>query len=759
MANKMPRVMWILNHGAARRFEIPMLKACGFNEIFLPKNYPADPSFRSASLDFSEDQNLTIPPDDLAILNAADWYADPGREAWAIANRHFSLLFFIVQTPETLESISSHFEGAAVWRGYGLERTLSYSKIRKFFTAGLRNLENMEDRFWFSEAYQDLNKVEEEFIRKRAIYLPLGLSSPDLDDQWNGRDKRIFFVCPDVGFNPYYKEIFQDFKRDFADLPYVIGGSQPISVNDPNVLGFVPKEAHERNMRDLRVMFYHSREPRHVHYHPFEAVRAGMPLVFMADGMLDRLGGKQLPGRARTIPEARAKLQRLLRGDMQLAEQIRTSQIILLDAMRPDRLEPVWRKNLTHIIEQLKLSHAHQTKALSRNRRIAVIIPIAYRGGTLRAAKLLAEAISEGGKQAGEAAEVVLVHLNDQAIYSADDWADLPTSIKTRTFSWRTVDKAEALRTMRYAGHSEWEPEFDKYLVMEDGIQQLCDCDLWVIVSDRLSLPLLPLRPKMLMVFDYLQRHYLVTHLEEQIVMANRSADHVLVTTEFTRQDALQYAGVKASRVTRVPMLAPEKGNAERDNRGVEQNHFIWTTNLGAHKNHRRAFAALQLYYEVYGGQLKCHVTGVGTGDLLKSQLPHLEGLARTIASSRALRHGVRFLGELSDAAYRKELSSAAFLWHPAELDNGTFSVIEAAHYGVPSLSSDYPAMREIEQQFQLGLSFMDQEDPDHMAAQLHEMEVNLAQRERALASAEQLASQCVARLAPEYWKVVREFL
>jgi glycosyltransferase involved in cell wall biosynthesis len=427
--------------------------------------------------------------------------------------------------------------------------------------------------------------------------------------------------------------------------------------------------------------------------------------------------------------------------------------------MRPDRLEDTWRGNLTHIVERLRSSKATQVKALARKRRIGVIIPTGYRGGTLRAAKLLAEAIYEGAKQAGEAAEVVLVHLNERATYSAQDWADLPPSIKTRSFSWRTVDKAEALRAMRYAGHSEWQAEYEKYLVMEDGVQQLCDCDLWVVVSDRLLLPLLPLRPKILMVFDYLQRHYRITDLEEQILFANRNADHVLVTTEFTRQDALQYAGVKASRVTKVPILAPWTGKAMFVNRGVKHYHFLWTTNLGPHKNHRRALAALQLYYEVYGGRFECHVTGVGTRGLVKSQLPHLQGLARIIEGSRTLRSKVKFLGELTDSAYRKELSSAAFLWHPAELDNGTFSVIEAAHYGVPALSSDYPAMREIEQQFQLGLSFMDHEDPEQMAAQLHEMEANLAQREHGLPRAEQLASQCVARLAPEYWKVVREFL
>jgi len=49
------RVMWLLNHTSARKFEIPMLKSIGLNEIFLPKSFPLDPAFRSASIDWSED--------------------------------------------------------------------------------------------------------------------------------------------------------------------------------------------------------------------------------------------------------------------------------------------------------------------------------------------------------------------------------------------------------------------------------------------------------------------------------------------------------------------------------------------------------------------------------------------------------------------------------------------------------------------------------------------------------------------------------
>ncbi len=60
---------------------------------------------------------------------------------------------------------------------------------------------------------------------------------------------------------------------------------------------------------------------------------------------------------------------------------------------------------------------------------------------------------------------------------------------------------------MRYAGHDGWEPTYNKYLCVDDGIKQLLDCDAWVVVSDRVSAPLLPLKPCLFVVYDYLQRY------------------------------------------------------------------------------------------------------------------------------------------------------------------------------------------------------------------------------------------------------------
>jgi glycosyltransferase involved in cell wall biosynthesis len=756
--------MWLLNHGAARRFEIPMLKSIGIKEIFLPKIVPPDHNFRSASVDFSEDRNLTIPADDLAILNDADWYREPGIDAWKIANEYFDVAFFIVHGLEMLASITRHFSGAAIWRAYGLDASLSYSRILDTTKSGSgwKDIRRMGNRFWLGEAYQHLHDIERSPLKERAIYLPLGLSDSQAENIWSGQRKSLFFVCPEIGFNPYYRKVYDEFRKAFSEFDFAVGGSQPISVDDDRILGFVPAEEHQRNMREFRVMFYHSTEPNHVHYHPFEAVRAGMPLVFMAGGLLDHLGGFGLPGRCTSIAEAQDKIRRILGDDWKLIDEIRATQTRLLEPMRPEACRPMWVEKFGKILAELEVSRRTERIAIApKRKRIAIILPVQYRGGTLRAAKLLAIALQEGSHRKGEDVDVIFGHIDDPAFYGKSDFEDLPPTIIRRPYIWASLDGPVARRAMTYEGFETWQPASEKYILPDDGMRQFLDCDLWLVVSDRMSVPLLPIRPYILLVHDYLQRY--LPHssglAEYSFLAAARLAERVLVTTKFTEGDALQYGGLDPEKVFRVPMLAPQFEAVADLQTSKERPYFIWPTNAGAHKNHVNSFKALRIYWEELGGNLDCHVTGVNTSGLLDDEQPFLKLLGNSAEDIGALRTRIRLRGELPDTSYQRELASARFLWHPAQIDNGTFSVVDAAHVGVPSLSSNYPAMHEIDNQFELGLAWTPSDDPGRMARALKWMQEHAEQQRSVLPSKQRLEKHNVNAFAGRYWAVVRECL
>jgi glycosyltransferase involved in cell wall biosynthesis len=363
----------------------------------------------------------------------------------------------------------------------------------------------------------------------------------------------------------------------------------------------------------------------------------------------------------------------------------------------------------------------------------------------------------------GDDIEVVFGHLDDPVCYPKEAFEHLPASIKRRPYRWRNVPREEAVRACTYAGLNS-SLAHQAYQAPDDGISQFADCDLWIFISDRLETPVLPVRPYILMVYDYLQRYQTPfddDDTNQKLVARAHAAEAVMVTTTFTAGDARQFAGIPAKKIRKVPMLAPEFFANEEQGRpeGNMDAFFLWTSNLTPHKNHENAFKALRLYYEKYGGSLKCHVTGVGTRELLKRNAPHLTALRDIRSSSAALKRHLKIQGELPDQTYQAQLGRAAFLWHPGRIDNGTFAVVEAAHLGVPALSSDYPAMREIDKQFSLHLIWMDPDDPEHMARQLKRMEAELDTLRHRLPTAEQLAGQSVDRLAGTYWSVIKDYL
>ena len=294
----------------------------------------------------------------------------------------------------------------------------------------------------------------------------------------------------------------------------------------------------------------------------------------------------------------------------------------------------------------------------------------------------------------------------------------------------------------------------------DDGIRQFLDCDLWLLISDRIPEPLLALRPYVVLAYDYLQRHEPILTPESNAAFldAARRARRVWVTTQVSREDAIQFAGVPSERVVLLPMLAPRFPAPQTGAARLGRPYFIWPTNRSRHKNHANAIKALQLYYDEFGGRLDCRVVGTDS-----DAIPALEAAqfarARSRTASGEQASPVAILGELPDGRYQALLAGAEFLWHPARRDNGTFCVVEAASLGVPALSSDYPAMREIEDAFALGLAWMDPASPLDMARQLKHMEQDARDRRGLLPDRQSLAAASLENAAPRYWEAARECL
>jgi len=386
-----------------------------------------------------------------------------------------------------------------------------------------------------------------------------------------------------------------------------------------------------------------------------------------------------------------------------------------------------------------------------RAQRIAVILPMAYLGGTLRMVlNVVRHAASWDATRIvfGVPAEHVAVIEDDLAMLRAEC-----PNVEVRGFRWRSLDRAAAVSCAAAAGLRIGDAISASYQIPIDAGTSFCDCDFWFFVSDRLVSPLLPLRPYGVLVTDHLQRY--VPEIFEPAMYGNhdsiawsflrnvRNADVVVATSAATADDVLTYAGAQG-RMVRLPttvdidhFLRLAAGLPAAPAGGGEAPYFVWVTNSSQHKNHRRMLGALRQYYEILGGRLDVVVTGLWT-DLFDPDLPgerigdrravwdnayvrEVREAIRTTLGER--RHRVHLRGAVSETEYVRIVRGARFLVHNVLADNGTYSVVEAAILGRPSLSSDYPQMREIDAAFGLGMRFFDPYDPSATARALREAE------------------------------------
>ena len=341
------RILWICNHVTLMDAEVPLLLELGF-EVFVPKKFPKGSEFVSCVSKGIYDPSLTIPPEDLALLNTVDFYDDLfSDEVIDAINRNFDIAFCTFYE-KPLKLLVRHFPGQIFIRAFGLSGAMSYWNVAReeWGRHFLDQMYSIRDRLFFAMSYRNMLKVEKNIFRENAVFLPLGLPetfAQRLKNGYTGTKRQILFVCPKICAVEYYFNIYKKFKRDFCGFPYVSAGKPFGKIADRHLLGYLPRAEFDRVFCDSRVMYYHSVEPRHLHYHPLEAIYANQPLIFMSQGMLGQLTPKvKYPGAADSIMEARIKVGRILMNNRRFIRDVQESQQELLQFFTPDYVKGYW---------------------------------------------------------------------------------------------------------------------------------------------------------------------------------------------------------------------------------------------------------------------------------------------------------------------------------------------------------------------------------------------------------------------------------
>lgn len=370
--------------------------------------------------------------------------------------------------------------------------------------------------------------------------------------------------------------------------------------------------------------------------------------------------------------------------------------------------------------------------------RAAVFLPRPWRGGMLRAVQGFCCELLDAADRLGRDVEVVLSVLPNT--YLDDEIVLTDPRLSLRETQWILTTEDE----LTLLGISKQERGV-LYVRPTDGGRDFMDCSHWVIFGAYFEPPgmLTPLRPYYAYAPDFIQRYVpqiygdtvnwdsLAWKMNTALLLTIRAADKVLVTTPKTGEDAVGYAGAARENVILMPMWMNDfiRGEAPVDP-GLSSPYVLWISNPAHHKNHLRALAALERYYEM-GGNLDFVLIGPLTDRLSPSwhrrpreiKDPYWMKVADKIADTRRTRQRLKFFGEVSDERYLSLVSGAKFVWHNVLYDNGSFVALESARLGTPLLSSDYPQMRYICELFSIPASFFPPLEVEETAEALLRME------------------------------------
>jgi hypothetical protein len=323
------KIGYFSSHPGLVNGEIKLLKELGYR-IYIPKKD------NQLEKDTSVYNNIDIDYNKIVILDNFNPYTDePTDELIDIITSEFDIIFVTLLSMKLVHKLVKKSNMPIIIRIFGKAGNHNYYDSYK----EISEYQNV----YFGMGYKEMLEVEPEDSRYKYIYLPLpeNYLYESYRNTWQNKTGKIMFVCSYIDESSYYKNIYDNFKSNFGDLPHMIYGRQgifngvksdigEIVKNDSSIIPNCPIDTYIKAYQDHSVMYYHSTEERHIHYHPIEAIMIGMPVVFLKNSLLDTLTDMNSIGRCSTNLEAKEKIIRLLNGDTSLSQQIISDNSVIL---------------------------------------------------------------------------------------------------------------------------------------------------------------------------------------------------------------------------------------------------------------------------------------------------------------------------------------------------------------------------------------------------------------------------------------------
>ena len=392
------------------------------------------------------------------------------------------------------------------------------------------------------------------------------------------------------------------------------------------------------------------------------------------------------------------------------------------------------------------------------------MLPEGYTGGVLDYTLRFVKCITKGIQEKKDNVEIVFGHIEKEVFQKKDYFREIrEAGISIRPFKWKVVNEDYLNTVMQYKGWTKKYPK-ETYCIPDDGGYFFEDCDYLILTVASLPANFFTTKPYVIVAHDYIQRYLpelYGSYYEKSVIDAQRNAEAVIVTSQPTLEDGVQYVGLKREKYRLTPLMFDVIDEKQFQEGNKKKAYFLWSTNLGKHKNHLNALNALSDYY-ARGGKFCCYMTGVDT-EYFNPKEKYENGFCYVLEVRDRIKHdsflqnNIVFCGNMDKKKYYSLLKGAKFLIHPGFADNGNGTVIDAAFLRVPSISSDYPAMRYIEERMHLGMKFFDPFNPKELTEQLLQMETEYIVQKEKLPAIECLEKYTVKYTYKEVYSTIKD--
>lgn len=310
-------ILYLLGHKTLIEFEVPILNSMGFGVLIAKQLGALSNQCHTIHSDLYKFDKFIKLDTEIDKLNQIDWYSNHpvSNEIMDILNTHFKyiVLTILVGKGGLIHQLVESYKGTILYRFFGREADHSYRDTVIYAP-------NIKYIFSYPEIYSYELTLSNNF-NDNSYVVPLGLSDSFINKYKNTYKpiiNKICFVCCKINRCQYYTNIYNSFINMFEGFEYILLGKDNILDNTFNDLS---DDEFYKKISECKLLYYHSKEKRHLHYHPLEAVVIGTPVIFHSESLLSSFL-KGSPGMCNSIEEIYEKIKRILDNDTTLINSI-----------------------------------------------------------------------------------------------------------------------------------------------------------------------------------------------------------------------------------------------------------------------------------------------------------------------------------------------------------------------------------------------------------------------------------------------------